>query len=199
MIPHIENGEACIIVAISTEGRKKAAAVMGTVSLGNKAIKGVAQVREANKDKPPLQEKSPLQEFMEQTPKLIIPQYLIDKTESVAGRKVRVEIDKGEIDILVDGSYGRVNISPKDGAKVALQALRMIKSEVAKMPDGTLLKGSPVTSDGLGEARASLYGRAGFGPVAVSYMRSVVKNGKMTPITAEQYRYLMDNGHFNQG
>jgi len=48
MIPHIdENGEASIIVAISAEGRKKAAKVLGTVSLGNKAIKGVAKVREA--------------------------------------------------------------------------------------------------------------------------------------------------------
>jgi len=48
MIPHIDkNGEACIIVAINSEARAKAAKVMGTVSLGNKAIKGVAKVREA--------------------------------------------------------------------------------------------------------------------------------------------------------
>jgi len=47
MIPHIENGEACIIVAINSEARAKAAKIMGTVSLGNKAIKGVAKVREA--------------------------------------------------------------------------------------------------------------------------------------------------------
>ena len=49
MIPHIDkNGEACIIVAINKEARAKAAKIMGTVSLGNKAIKGVAKVREAN-------------------------------------------------------------------------------------------------------------------------------------------------------
>jgi len=47
MIPHIEDGEACIIVAINKEARAKAAKIMGTVSLGNKAIKGVAKVREA--------------------------------------------------------------------------------------------------------------------------------------------------------
>ena len=48
MIPHIdENGEDCIIVAINSEARAKAAKIMGTVSLGNKAIKGVAKVREA--------------------------------------------------------------------------------------------------------------------------------------------------------
>jgi len=48
MIPHIDkNGEACIIVAINSEARAKAAKIMGTVSLGNKAIKGVAKVREA--------------------------------------------------------------------------------------------------------------------------------------------------------
>ena len=47
MIPHIEDGEACIVVAINSEARAKAAKIMGTVSLGNKAIKGVAKVREA--------------------------------------------------------------------------------------------------------------------------------------------------------
>ena len=59
MIPHIEDGEACIIVAINKEARAKAAKIMGTVSLGNKAIKGVAKVREAmqeaadNRGEPP--------------------------------------------------------------------------------------------------------------------------------------------------
>jgi len=48
MIPHIEeNGEAYIIVAIDKQSRKAAAEIMGTVSIGNKAIKGVAKMREA--------------------------------------------------------------------------------------------------------------------------------------------------------
>jgi len=47
MIPHIEDGEACIVVAINSEARAKAAKIMGTVSLGNKAIKGVAKMRES--------------------------------------------------------------------------------------------------------------------------------------------------------
>ena len=200
MIPHIEeSGEACIIVAISTEGRKKAAAVMGTVSLGNKSIKGVAKVREANKDKPPLQEKSPLQKFMEQTPKIITPRDIIVKSELVTGRRVAVTIHKGHIGITVDGSYVREDNSPKDGAKVAIRALRIVQAEAAKMPDGTLLTGFPSSSDGLGEARVSLYGRAGFGPIDGGMMMSVVKNGKLTRISAEQEKYLMDNGHFNRG
>ena len=109
MIPHIENGEASIIVAISTEGRKKAAEIMGTVSLGNKSIKGVAQVREANNNKPPLQK------FMEQTPKLIIPEYDIRKTESVNGRELKVTIEGNEIGIAVDGSSTRQDIPRKMG------------------------------------------------------------------------------------
>jgi len=48
MIPHIdENGEACIVVGLSKAGRAKAAKVTGSVSLGNKGIKGVEKVREA--------------------------------------------------------------------------------------------------------------------------------------------------------
>ena len=47
MIPHIENGEACIVVGLSTAGRKKAAKVTGSVSLGNKGIKGVEKDRES--------------------------------------------------------------------------------------------------------------------------------------------------------
>ena len=197
MIPHIENGEASIIVAISTEGRKKAAEIMGTVSLGNKAIKGVAKVREANKDKPPLQEKSPLQMFMEQTPKLVRTKDDITKTESVDGRELKVLITGGEVGITVDGSYTKGDISPQEGLKVAVRAMRIIKAEVAKMPDGTLLTNSPSTSDGLGDSRVRLYEKAGFGPMKASVMRSVVKNGKLTPITAEQHRYLMNNGHYN--
>jgi len=197
MIPHIENGEACIVVAISTEGRKAAAEIMGTVSLGNKSIKGVAKVREANNNK------SPMQMFMEQTPKLIIPEYDIRKTESVNGHKVKVEIRGNDISIPVDGSYERGDISPQDGKRVALQALRMVQSEVAKMPDGTLLENSPSTGDGLGEGRVSLYMRAGFGspdqndPPDGRRMRAVVKKGKLTPISAEQHRYLMNNRHYN--
>ena len=75
----------------------------------------------------------------------------------------------------------------------------MVKSEVAKMPDGTLLTNTPTKEDGLGEKRASLYERAGFGPPdrdSRGMMRSVVKNGKMTPISGEQYIYLMNNKHY---
>ena len=196
MIPHIENGEASIIVAISTEGRKKAAEIMGTVSLGNKSIKGVAQVREANKDKPPLQK------FMEQTPKLILGQYDIEKSELVDRHDLWVWIKEGDIGITVDGSYTRGNISKKEGKKVAIRALRIVQSEVAKMPDGILLTNTPVSRDGLGKERASLYEAAGFGAPdrnSKGKMMSVVKNGKMTPISVEQYGYLMNNGHFNQG
>ena len=190
MIPHIEeNGEAYLIVAISTEGRKKAAEIMGTVSLGNKAIKGVAKVREANKEKPPLQM------FMEQTPKLSNSPDFIRKIESVNGRKVEVSIRQGDIAIYIDDSYEKVNISQRDGERVAIRAMRMVRAEVAKMPDGTLLTNTPTVTDGLGEKRASLYERAGFGPPDQRRMRSVVKNGKMTPISGEQYRYLMENRH----
>jgi len=199
MIPHIENGEACIIVAIDKQSRKKAAAIMGTVSLGNKAIKGVAKVREANKEKPPVQEKSPLQKFMEQTPKLVRPTDIITKTELVNGRNLKVLITGGEVGITVDGSYTRGDISPREGTKVAVRAMRIIKAEVAKMPDGTLLINSPTTSDGLGDSRVRLYEKAGFGSMKGSLMRSVVKNGKLTPITSEQHGYLMNNGHFNRG
>jgi len=194
MIPHIEeSGEACIVVAISTEGRKKAAAVMGTVSLGNKSIKGVAKVREANKDKPPLQK------FMEQTPKLILPTDDILKKELVDGHEVKLWISRssGEMGVSVDDSYIRKDISPQEGKRVTFQALRMVKSEVAKMPDGTLLKNTPTTKDGLGNSRERLYERAGFGPIFDEVMMSVVKNGKLTPITSEQHRYLMRNGHHN--
>jgi len=199
MIPHIEeNGEAYLIVAISTEGRKAAAEIMGTVSLGNKSIKGVAQVREANKENPPLQEKSPLQKFMEQTPKLIIPTDIILKGSSVAGHEVKVLFDIGNIGITVDDSYTKGNISPQEGKKVAIRAMRMVKKEVAKMPDGTLLTNTPTTADGLGSSRASLYESAGFGSIGGDdIMRSVVKKGKLTPISAEQYGYLMNNGHHN--
>ena len=75
----------------------------------------------------------------------------------------------------------------------------MVKSEVAKMPDGTLLTNTPTKEDGLGEKRASLYERAGFGSPdkdSRGKMRSVVKNGKMTPISGEQYIYLMNNKHY---
>jgi len=194
MIPHIENGEASIIVAISTEGRKKAAAVMGTVSLGNKSIKGVAKVREANNNKPPLQK------FMEQTPKLILPADDIIKKELVNGHEVKLWVSRssGEMGISVDDSYIRKDISPQDGKRVALQALTMVQAEVAKMPDGTLLTNSPSTGDGLGGKKEKLYERAGFGPIFDEVMMSVVKNGKLTPITSEQHRYLMRNGHYNQ-
>ena len=219
MIPHIENGEASIIVAISTEGRKKAAAVMGTVSLGNKSIKGVAKVREAMQEsdaakkaatqesdaakKAAMQEsdaaknkKPPMKMFMEQTPKLITPKYNIAKTESAAGREVGVSILGGDIDITIDGSSTRRD-GGKDGGRLAVLALRMVKSEVAKMPDGTLLTNYPTDADGLGDRRAGLYKKAGFGLLEDGKMRSVVKNGKLTPISAKQYQYLMRNGHHN--
>jgi len=199
MVPHIENGEACIIVAISTEGRKKAAEIMGTVSLGNKAIKGVAKVREANKDKPPVQEKPPMQKFMEQTPRLISPESSIVKKELVNGRELQVIISNGDIGISIDASYLRQDISQREGTNLALRALRIVKKEVAKMPDGTLLTNTPTTADGLGEARASLYQRAGFGAMSGEEMMSVVKNGKLTPISGDQYRYLMRNKHYIKG
>ena len=195
MIPHIENGEACIVVAISTEGRKAAAEIMGTVSLGNKSIKGVAKVREANKEKPPQQEKPPLQMFMEQTPKLSNSPDFIRKIESVNDRKVEVSIRQGDIAIYVDDSYEKVKMSKKEGTEVAIRAMRMVQSEVAKMTDGTLLTNTPTVTDGLGKKRIKLYERAGFGPPDQRRMRSVVKNGKMTPISGEQYRYLMENRH----
>jgi len=140
---------------------------------------------------------------MEQTPKLIFPQEKIVKIESVAGHKVEVIIGRGDIGITVDDSYERGDISPKEGKQVALRALRIVQSEVAKMPDGTLLTNIPTTKDGLGEGRVSLYKSAGFGLQEQDgwpdqrRMRSVVKNGKMTPISVEQYRYLMNNGHYN--
>ena len=81
---------------------------------------------------------------------------------------------------------------------MAIRALRIVKKEVAKMPDGTLLTNYPVSSDGLGEGRVSLYKKAGFGPVGGdAIMRSVVKNGELTPISVEQHQYLMANGHHN--
>ena len=143
--------------------------------------------------------RSELDKFMASTPKLVFPTTHIEKIEEVGRHDLRVRIKDGVIDFSVNNSYSKKNIHPKDGLKVGLRALKIIRDEVSKMPDGTFLRNTPSSMDGLGDKRARLYVKAGFGKLdgEGDSMKAVVKNGKITPIKSKKYRYFMNNGHYN--
>ena len=143
--------------------------------------------------------RSELDKFMASTPKLVFSDAYIEKSERVSGHDLRVRIESGNIAFSVDDSYSKEDIPPQEGLKVGLRALRIIRDEVSKLPEGTLLRNKPSTDDGLGDKRARLYEKAGFGKMEgeSESMKAVVKNGKITPLTGKQYRYLMNSGHYS--
>jgi len=188
----IVDEEACIVMSIGSEARKKMQQVHGLKSLSNAEMRGLTVVKQG--DQPP---KSPLTEFMEQTPKILFSKSDIERTAVVGSDSLRVTIQNGDIAFSVNGYYSKVEDASSNKAKVGVRAMKIIQSEVAKMRDGTLLTNTPTTSDGIGDRRARIYERAGFGsPDAFGNMRSVVKKGKMTPVSKEQYDYMIENKHF---
>jgi hypothetical protein len=121
-----------------------------------------------------------------------------DKVKVKMGRSYYSDIEEAvEINIYVNDSINseRSNvIDTKQALKVAMTAMRNVKEMVAKMPDGTLLSNTPSDGDGRGDARASLYAKAGFSPVDKSFiMYAVVIGGKIKPASKEylraNYRY----------
>jgi hypothetical protein len=114
------------------------------------------------------------------------------------GNRVSLRYEKNgkyrDVEFLVDESYDRVEMSPRDGTNIALKLSRCHKYEISKAKDGRIYRTEPYSADGAGEGRSAWYQRLGFSPpggdpilnqrgevVALGTQYGVVKNGRLIP------------------
>lgn len=159
--------------------------------------------------KPPKPPKPKPEPKVEPRPKVKLPKdvevykdrgYRTYDFESPSGGTISLEYHKKDkskyydVEFKVDDSYDRVEMSPRDGTKIALKLSRCHQYEVSKAKDGTIYRTEPYSADGAGEGRAKWYQRMGFsapqGPpiigqdgaeVALGTQYGVVRNGRLVP------------------
>ena len=89
----------------------------------------------------------------------------------------------------VNGSFDPPNATDRQKMRIMSGIRRALKEEFAKLPDGLIVHNSPI--GGATGKRASIYARAGFGPVDKDGDQwGIIKNGKVNPLTRAQYGSL---------
>jgi hypothetical protein len=103
-----------------------------------------------------------------------------------------------EVTVAVNGTVNKEGeISGKDGLKLALASRETVNGYVKTAPDGTIITAAPHLGDGFGAERTRLYEKAGFSaPDENNVMHSIVRGGKITPITIDEIQALKEAGHF---
>lgn len=119
--------------------------------------------------------------------------------------EVRVEIETKKIkiknkDIPYKDIYFVVNESfeagtaSTNGVRLGVAAIKSIKKQIKKYPDGIVLHNNPDNDDGKGHIRAKLYKSLGFGEVDENNDQwAVVVGGKIIPLSRKQLEKSIDN------
>lgn len=114
---------------------------------------------------------------------------IFSAVDSRSGKILKNDIPALEIAFGVDGSvdYSKKRLSQKEKVKIGLNAFKMIREDVKKLPDGTLLINQPYAGDGKQDYRARIYRKAGFGEMNQSgFQFAIVQGGKLKPLTEKE-------------
>ena len=109
--------------------------------------------------------------------------------------------NKYSVDFTVNDSFDansgdNATLGDKDKLKIATTILKQMKQGFNEMPDGTLFSAEAYYGDGKGKQREKLYQKFGFSkPDSVGQMYGLKENGKLRPITDDDY---LDPNLFNE-
>jgi hypothetical protein len=101
-----------------------------------------------------------------------------------------------EIAFSVYGStkYSKKNLTDGDRLRLGMTALKMVREDIKKLPDGMLVYNKPESKDGKRDYRARIYEKAGFGPMNKSGGQfAIVKGGKLLPLTDQEFTNKVDS------
>lgn len=98
-----------------------------------------------------------------------------------------------EFNINDEWSAGQIK-DPKVAIKAGLSALNGIERKLKDFPDGQLLVNKPYSNDGLGDKRARLYSKKGFGERDKDgFQWGVIRGGKLVPVSGSDIDKILGN------
>ena len=95
----------------------------------------------------------------------------------------------------VNGKYDVGTVKDrKEQLRIAMAVRNQYDALVRSLPEGSVIKTSPYSADGKGEARQKAYERIGFSkPNEADEMYAMKKDGKMVPASFEQFNAAFEN------